>query len=758
VSFTASATTSTSPPVSGATIFTSQAPANADATDGGTAYELGTKFRSSKTGQVNAIRYWKAPSETGTHVGRIWSATGTLLASVNFTGETVSGWQEQALSAPLNIQANTTYVVSVNVNSHYVSTLDALATSIVNGDLSTVADGNNGVYGNPGTFPTGSFRNSNYFRDLKFTVVAAPTISKVSGDNQSGATGTTLPNPLVVQVGDASGNPQSGVTVTFAITTGGGTLTPASAVTNASGQASAQLTLGSSAGNVTVIATASGIGSVSFTASATIGQPNSIYIENQKPGTVAWKIADTNQAFDEIVGYASATSVNKGGTLDIKVSLRQAGQFTIDVFRIGYYGGTGGRLITSSGILNGFTQPACRVTDPSTQLIECNWSTSYVLSINNDWTSGIYLAKLTDSGSQKQSYVWFVVRDDVSTADILFQSSFNTYQAYNNAGFTQNSLVGHSLYSYNSGGVPALKVSFDRPFAQTNISYLEYHNLLRWEYNMVRWLESQSYSVTYVTDLDVHINPQMITRHKVFLSVGHDEYWSMEHRNSVEQARDAGVHLAFFSANTAYWRVRFENSSTGISNRVMACYKNDWNLDPLAQQNSVNATNQFRAPQINRPENALLGVMYVADRSDLYGGFDFVIKNSTHPYFANTGLKNGDRLTQLVGFEWDAVVNNGFTPANVEILAESEDTRGAPDTVAPYLPPGTNPKISHAVRYVAPSGAKIFSTGSIQWMWGLDSDGVNPPRADRRVRQIAVNVFADMGVKPLTPANDIIVP
>jgi hypothetical protein len=112
----------------------------------------------------------------------------------------------------------------------------------------------------------------------------------------------------------------------------------------------------------------------------------------------------------------------------------------------------------------------------------------------------------------------------------------------------------------------------------------------------------------------------------------------------------------------------------------------------------------------------------------------------------------------LVGFEWDAVVNNGFTPANVEILAESEDTRGAPDTVAPYLPPGTNPKISHAVRYVAPSGAKIFSTGSIQWMWGLDSDGVNPPRADRRVRQIAVNVFADMGVKPLTPANDIIVP
>jgi hypothetical protein len=237
----------------------------------------------------------------------------------------------------------------------------------------------------------------------------------------------------------------------------------------------------------------------------------------------------------------------------------------------------------------------------------------------------------------------------------------------------------------------------------------------------------------------------------------------MEERNNVQQARDNGINLAFFSANTAYWRVRFEPSTSGQANRVMTVYKdttgtgNGTPLDPIAQTDPSAATTLFRSSQVNRPENALLGVMYIGDNgsNNLYNGFDFVVSNAADPYYANTGLRNGDKLTGLVGYEWDAVVNNGFTPAGTVILSQSPVQ---PSGGLPPLPSGTNTTISNAARYTAASGAKVFSIGSIQWVWGLDSNGVTNPREDSRAKQIAVNVFADMGAKPQTPSSGIVIP
>ncbi|MBE9189319.1 DUF4082 domain-containing protein [Gloeocapsopsis crepidinum LEGE 06123] len=754
-----------SPPPSstsnGQTVFTTQVPQILNETDG-VPYELGMKFRSTKAGYITAIRYWKASSDTGVHVGKIWSSKGSLLASVAFSNETASGWQQQALSTPLNIQANTTYVVSVNINSHYVATNNGLTGSVINGDLSSVADGNNGVFGNSGSFPTNSWRNSNYFRDVVFTAGNFPTITKTSGDNQSGTVGTTLSNPLIVQVKDGAGNPLSGVTVNFAIVGGDGRVSPTTAVTNTNGQTSTTLTLGTASGATnTVNATASNIGSVIFSARANPANPNPIYLENLNPGTTNWKLV--NRASGEIAGYASATSVNKGGSLDIKVSLGKAGQFTIDVYRLGYYGGTGGRLMASSGLLNGKTQPACTL-DPNTRLVECNWATSYVLQVANNWTSGLYVAKLTDQATSKVAHVWFVVRDDSSTADILFQSAVSTVLAYNTTG-------GYSLYSFNSvGGQRAFKVSYDRPFSQASFqeSY-EADTPLRWEYNMIRWLESQAYNVTYTDNMQVHANGQKLLNHKVFLSVGHDEYWSKEMRDTVETARNAKINLGFFSANTCYWRVRFENSTPAAGqvkpNRVMACYKQDWSLDPVAQQQgSSAATNKFRSVQNKRPENALLGVMYGSDTPNIYGGFNYVVTNSSDPYYANTGLQNGDQLSLLVGYEWDFIVNNGSTPPGLVTLSQStvQPANLLPDFDEPpgerALPSNQDFTKAHSVRYTASSGAKVFASGTIQWAWGLDSDGVSPAREDVRVKQITVNILADMGAKPQFPDNNVIVP
>ena len=835
-------------------LFTTQTPTRPNITDGsGSAgdYELGMEFRTAKAGQIQAIRYYKAPSETGTHVGKIWSTSGQLLASATFTNETASGWQQQTLATPLTIQGNTTYIVSVNTNSYYVATNNGLATTLTNGDLSAIADGSNGVYNTtPGNFPTQSFQNSNYFRDIVFSAnsnynnnlgtvnisgtetedqTLTANISELDGVDvntiayqwqQSSDDGTTWTNIVgatsqTLILGDAQVNKRVRVRASYidkkgssenlisaatfsvvnindlglAILAGSATsgaslkanifdadgLTGVtinyqwqqlvnSIWTNITGATSNLLTLGASLVGQQVRATASYIDALSsseniFSLATSIADQNAIVLENQKTGTTAWKISNlaTN---NEIAGYGDATSINKGQALNLKISLAQAGQYRIDVYRLGYYGGTGGRLITSVTGLNGVVQASPTMTNASTKLVEWNWNTSYTLQTGSDWTTGLYLANLTDSRTGKQTYVQFVLRDDNRPADIGFQDSVSTTQAYNNYG-------GYSVYDANSsGGQRAYQVSFDRPLAAANLGLTNTdgyntNNMLAWEYNMVRWQESQGYDVSYFTNIDTSINPLQLYSQNVFQVTGHDEYWSMDMMNNVTNARDKGINLAFFSANTAYWQVRFEPSSSGQANRVMTVYKDTSgigisgdSLDPVTVTNPSAATTLFRSSQVNRPENALMGVGYLSDTPNIYGGYDFVVSNALDPYYANTGLKNGDKLRGLVGYEWDGLLNNGFAPPGLVVLSQSPVQAGA---VLPPLPSGTNPNISNAVRYTAASGAKVFSTGSVQWVWGLDSDNVINPRVDIRAQQITVNVLKDMGAKPQTPSSGIVV-
>jgi hypothetical protein len=129
-------------------------------------YELGTKIQVGSGTRLTALRFYKSPGETGTHVGRIWTSAGTQLGTVTFAGESASGWQEQALSAPLTLTPGQVYVLSVGMNSRFVATLDGLTTARTSGPLSSVADGANGVFASAaGVFPTGSYRSSSYFVD-----------------------------------------------------------------------------------------------------------------------------------------------------------------------------------------------------------------------------------------------------------------------------------------------------------------------------------------------------------------------------------------------------------------------------------------------------------------------------------------------------------------------------------------------------------------------------------------------------------------
>ena len=396
------------------------------------------------------------------------------------------------------------------------------------------------------------------------------------------------------------------------------------------------------------------------------GPPNPITIENQKPPAADWEI--TNPALDrEIEGYASATSVNRGDGIDLFVGTRDP-RYTIDVFRMGWYGGRGARRVAGPleqpGIVQEDPHP-----DPATGLIECRWKDPVrILTTSDDgaWPSGIYLARLTAVPSGKQSFIVFVVRDDGRDSALVFQSSVSTFAAYNNWG-------GRSLYAFNSGNTPARKVSFDRPYAMNPYGVrLDGAGdfLRRWEYNAVRFLEREGYDVTYITNVDTHERADLLQRHAGFLSAGNDKYWSPAMRTHVEAARDHGVHLAFLGAGVSYWRIRFEPSSSGIPNRTIVCYKERaGDEDPFALDrdpaNDRSITGRWRDRPRSRPEERLVGVMYATDPVD----GDITIDAASHWVFAGTGLKRGDVLPGLLGYEVDMMYGEG--PRGLVRLAHS---------------------------------------------------------------------------------------
>ncbi|MEY9110621.1 glucose/arabinose dehydrogenase [Bradyrhizobium yuanmingense] len=187
------------------TLFTTQTPFNTNATDGtGADYELGMRFTADASGVIQAIRYYKASNETGTHIGHIWSATGQELATVTFTNESASGWQQQALATPLTIAAGTTYVVSVNINSYYVSTTQGFASGISNGGLNAPVGA--GVFDyNKGVFPTAVYQNANYFRDVVYAASSSTPDNRAGTASISGS--PTQNQTLTATVSDADGVP-----------------------------------------------------------------------------------------------------------------------------------------------------------------------------------------------------------------------------------------------------------------------------------------------------------------------------------------------------------------------------------------------------------------------------------------------------------------------------------------------------------------------------------------------------------------------
>jgi hypothetical protein len=477
-----------------------------------------------------------------------------------------------------------------------------------------------------------------------------------------------------------------------------------------------------------------------------------------------------------IQGFATDSSYNLGSTVQFKIKT-DAAAYTIDIYRLGFYNGSGARKVASvsPSVSLPQAQPSC-ITDATaglagSGLADCgNWAVSASWPIPSNATSGIYFALLTRSDTGGHSHIVFVVRNDGSHSDFVYQASDVTWAAYNYYGLG-------NVYGPNTGQFDAnsraFKVSLNRPMISrgnpTN------NSVFGSEYPMIRWLEANGYDVTYISGVDGDRSGVLIQQHKIFLSVGHAEYWSESERQSVEAARDHGVHLAFFAGNEVFWKVRWENSidGSGTPYRTLVCYKETLANAVIDPTDPPTWTGTWRDPRFsppadgNRPENALTGTMFKVNGPEIPPlSIQVPSEDGKLRFWRNTTLasQSAGQVTSLpagtLGYEWDVDDDNGFRPAGLIHLSTATYNISGLFLLDYGSTYGNGTATHNLTLYRASSGALVFGAGTVQWTWGLDSTHDAPfylgfP-ADTRMQQATVNLFADMGAQPATLQSGLI--
>ena len=489
----------------------------------------------------------------------------------------------------------------------------------------------------------------------------------------------------------------------------------------------------------------------SATAAAIARNARAITDENAKPGDADWRI-DRPSLDGEIQAYAGQASVQPGEALDLYVSTKAAGaKFDADVYRMGWYAGAGARNVRSIKNVDGDDQgrwdplhglQGCKTctVDTGTLLVQANWKRSLQIKIPSGWVSGYYLVRLHERKTDTATYAIFVVRDDASQSAIVVQASTNTWQAYNTWG--DASLYGSfgADRKYVAKTRRAYRVSYDRPYDPTLRDERNYGagEFFAWEYDFVRWAESQGYDMSYTTNVDVALRGDRLRRHRMVISLGHDEYWTRQQRDAFEAARDAGTNIAFFSGNEAYWQARLDASPAGAPGRILTAYK-DVALDPLARTNPREATVLFADPPVSRPQSQLSGLAYGSNAQPDY--LAWRPANLDAWIFAGSGITGGQSFPGIVGYEYDHMAVPDARPAGL-IVVGSSPVNGflGSDTAASAL-------------YTAPSGAQVFAAGTVAWAWGLDDYGHEDRGAfaDDRLRRVTKNIIDRMSA-PRTAA------
>ncbi len=466
--------------------------------------------------------------------------------------------------------------------------------------------------------------------------------------------------------------------------------------------------------------------------------PGLIADENHKPGA-SFQLTRVKQdgaakfRSSVIEGYCSRQSIKAGETLDIFVSTQPASAFKLEIFRMGWYGGSGARLMKSVGPLEGKPQPTPEMGPQ--RLRECEWESSTSITIPDDWPSGVYLGRLTtlpDSADLPywQSYVIFVVKDE-RPADILFQVSDNTWQAYNQWP------VSESLYTDpRAAHAPGVSVSFDRPYGK----YVQIFDhplsqgsgeFLLWEYPACFWLEKEGYDVTYCSNVDL-LDAATLKGRKALLSVGHDEYWDLRQFHNVQRGIADGLSVLWLSANDVYMVTPFSPNAAGEPNRRLTretCYGE-------FREEEKEAYSKILGPFENPgpDEREIIGARTVVPFN---GGGDWTCSKPDHWLFDGTGMSEGDSIPGLVGWEFHG--DPDLERPGLQVVAEGNVWAG-----------GARLGRYTATVFEGPKKNIVFNASTIFWSQGLASPPGHilpwshfsrPHGPDERVQQITRNAL-----------------
>lgn len=485
------------------------------------------------------------------------------------------------------------------------------------------------------------------------------------------------------------------------------------------------------------------LSSCSVTNNSIFVESSLIRSENAKIGTRDWMLTNTRVDSDFeirsscIEGYCSRMSVRSGEKISFFVSTNPVSSFTLDLYRMGYYGGTGGRHVLSLGPFEGKIQ-----TDPpigEDRMLDDQWQSSAEITIPHDWLSGVYLGKLTAEREGLQSYVIFIVRDD-RHADFIIQCSDTTWQAYNRwpSEFAlYNNGISDKRWGKNWYFGPNVEVSFNRPYGKCSSRLINAPlstgsgEWFLWEFPLAYWMEQHGYDVTYISNLDTHSDPAGLLRAKGFLSVGHDEYYSIEMHEHLKSAIDAGLSIAFLSGNTCFGRIQLLADNLNHPNRAFE------RVGVFAPPNSTTEFNAINTLPHERPyANELVGG---ESTGSVTGSADWICVQPDHWLFSGTGMRKGDGIPGLVGWEF----NGDPAPIpGLEILATGRvhDPSGRPgDTYTATIYPG-------------PKGNFVFNAATCWWADGLSEppgyiresrySGLRGP--DARCQRITQNILERM--------------
>ncbi len=498
---------------------------------------------------------------------------------------------------------------------------------------------------------------------------------------------------------------------------------------------------------------------------------NPVVCENSKPGSPKSDWFSPN-AYGDIKGFSTKESVQAGDTVQFKVQSKVP--YHVEIYRLGWYGGDGAREMSTAAQAavtypaNYLTSPASCTKKSSTGLVDCgNWPVTATWTVPSGAVSGLYIANLTQTDGDGLMPYPFVVRNDSSTSDIVVQTSDQTWQAYNDYG-------GQDLYG-GAGPAPdgrAYEVSYNRP-----LDIGGDNGIYGSEYMMLSWLERNGYDVSYLSGVDVSVNgATLLKKHKVYMSSGHDEYWTQSQYSNVLAARKAGVRQAFFSGNEVFWKTRLTPSIDGANtaNRTLVCYK----MTKMAQNNGIadpsgTWTGTWMDPastqygQDYQPPNILTGSMFTVNgyRSDAITVPGTYGKNRIWRNTSIAGLMPSQTATfpeGTLGYEWDSDIDNSTRPAGAidvsSTTVDINDGKLRSDWGNVY---GNGTATHNLVEFRdQDSGALVFGSGTVQWSWGLTNIPTYDPAdtvvtEDARMQQATVNILADMGVQPLTRQSNL---